>query len=84
MEEIFASLVAALGGDGGGSEDGGNRGGRGCGPRVVATLHVASFVEAGEGGFSHVTMTFDDGNKEGWNDDRRAWGTGRTPAASHG
>lgn len=56
LDEIFATLVAAL--DGGGS--GGRGGGRG-GPPEAMTLRVASLVEGGKGGFGHVTMVADDG-----------------------
>ncbi|CAM9950374.1 unnamed protein product, partial [Ectocarpus sp. 8 AP-2014] len=56
LDEIFATLVAAI--DGGGS--GGRGGGRG-GPPEAMTLRVASFVEDGKGGFGHVTMVADDG-----------------------
>lgn len=57
LEEIFATLVASLGGGGGGGDNGGGRGGR---PQATATFRISSFVEAGEGGFSHVTLTSGD------------------------
>lgn len=82
MEEIFASLVSALGGDKSGGA--GSRGGRGGGGQPAPiTLSVASFVEAGEGGFSQVTLTSGHGDSEGWGVDRRSWGSGRM-AVSNG
>eukprot|EP00903_Cladosiphon_okamuranus_P019598 g18024.t1 len=59
LEEIFATLVAGLGG----STDGRGRGGGGSGGSE--TLRVAAFVESGNGGFSHVTLVASDGGGGG-------------------
>lgn len=60
LEEIFATLGAAL--KGGGEGGGGRGGGR---PSEAATLSVESFVETGKEGFSHITMVASDGSSRG-------------------
>lgn len=103
LEEIFGNLVSKLseGSRGGGRGRGGDNGvvepnshGSGSAPLPpMVSMVVTTFVEAGEGGFSYVTLASEgSGGKNDYRGGhggggRQNYGTGRSaggPAASHG